>query len=247
MIGPPRHCTRSRSRSRPALLLLVAAALLATLRAASAQDALCCNEFVRFGGSWIGLQRQCPVETATPEQRAAVCGQLGRNICDEVATYCYTCDGNEAREQDPGGNSLGPGDPFFEGLAQGVVTAGVTGFEAEHLGAQERDGRVYFQIRIDGDGCPLLSGACVRAGEEYGNLPDGKQVGAKQLLLGSIQVAGGALRVSGRYVNVETGVIEGAAVGPTVNGTGSDAVAESMAGMLRELGLRCTEAQGFEY
>jgi hypothetical protein len=87
----------------------------------------------------------------------------------------------------------------------------------------------------------------MRAGEEHGNFPDGKQVGAKQLLLGSIQIAGSMLRVNGRYVNVETGVIEGAAAGPTVNGTGREAVAESMAGMLRELGLRCTEAQGFEY
>jgi hypothetical protein len=244
-----RGSTRSPCRSLPALLL-VAATPFAAIRAASAQDALCCNEFVRFGGSWIGLTRQCPVETATNEQRAAVCGQLGRNICDEVAPYCFTCDGNEAKEQDRDGDSLGPGDPFFEGLVEGVVAAGVAGFGPEHMAAQdrlERDGLVYFQMRIDAAGCPQLSGACVRAGEEYGNLPDGKQVGAKQLLLGSIQVAGGVVRVSGRYVNVETGVIEGAAVGPTVTGTGREAVAESIAGMLRELGLRCTEAQGFEY
>jgi hypothetical protein len=53
--------------------------------------------------------------------------------------------------------------------------------------------------------------------------------------------------VNGRYVNVDTGVIQDAAVGPTVIGTGREAIAQAMADMLRKLGLRCRQARGLEY
>jgi len=93
----------------------------------------------------------------------------------------------------------------------------------------------------------LPNGNCILSAGEKGYLPQGKQPGAKQMLLGAIQFAGTVVRVNGRYVNVETGVIEGAANSEIVTGTGREAIAQAMADMLKKLRLRCKQAQGLVY
>ena len=230
----------------PGLLL---AALLVLPRPAAAQEIICCNLLVGFGGDWFGALRQCrrKLEEASVEKRRSVCQQLGSATCEDVAPFCQPCRGDEAKKRNPGGNALGPGDPAYDGLADGARDAGIAGFGPQHIGAQQRDGRVFWQIRIDAGGCPLPNGDCVLWAGENGHLPPGKQAGAKHMLLGSVQVAGSVVRVNGRYVNVETGVIEGAAVSSTVTGTGREAIAEAMRDMLSKLGLRCKQAGGLQY
>lgn len=232
---------------------ITAAILLSLLAApAGAQGVICCNLLIDVKGSWIGASRQCRqvMERASAEQRSMACRQLGRSICADVAPYCQACTGDEAKKRNPGGNALGPGDPAYDGVVDGARAAGISGFGPEHVGLQDRresTGRIFWQIRIDADGCPLPNGDCIQEAGESGQLPPGKQVGAKQMLLGSIWFVGNSLRVNGRYVNVETGVIQGAAQSETVSGSGREAIAQAMADMLRKLGLRCQQARGLAY
>jgi len=173
-------------------------------------------------------------------------GQSARCSGDEC---CAPCKGDEAQKANPGGNALGPGDPIYDGMVDGARAAGLAGFGPEHIAIQdlrEKDGILKWQIRVDANGCPLPSAACILYAGEKGCIPEGKQEGAKQLLLGAIQFAGNAVRVNGRYVDVETGVVEGAAKA-TATGTGRDAVARAMADMLRQLGLRCQKARGLNF
>jgi hypothetical protein len=233
-------------------LLLCGGMLLALFPGyAPAQDVICCNHLLSFGGDWFGASRQCrgTMEKGTEAQRRSVCKQLKGKFCADVASYCQACTGDEARKRNPGGNSLGPGDPIYDGMVDGVRAAGITGFGPEHVGIQdrrERDGRLFWQIRVDAAGCPLPTGDCVLSAGENGYLPEGKQVGARQMLLGSVQFAGTLVRVNGRYVNVETGVIEGSAAG-TATGNGREAIAQAMAEMLKKLGTRCQQARGLVY
>ena len=230
----------------------VAVLALALAAPTAAQHVICCNLLVDVKGNWIGASRQCrqEMERASPEQRRRACQQIGSSICADVAPYCQACNGDEAKKRNPGGNSMGPGDPAYDGIVDGARAAGISGFGPEHVGLQDRrekDSRIMWQIRIDGDGCPLPNGDCIQSAGESGQLPPGKQPGAKQMLLGSIFFAGNALRVNGRYVNVETGVVQGAAQSETVSGTGREAIAQAMADMLRKLGLRCQQARGLTY
>lgn len=219
----------------------------------AAQDVICCNHLLSFGGDWFGALRQCraTMEKGSETQRRAVCKQLKGNFCADVASYCQACTGNEAKNL--GGNSLGPGDPIYDGMVDGARAAGISGFGPEHIGIQralgsrEKGGFFKWQIRVDDAGCPLPNGNCILSAGEKGYLPQGKQPGAKQMLLGGIQFSGNALRVNGRYVNVETGVIEGAANSEIVTGTGREAIAQAMADMLKKLGMRCQQARGLVY
>lgn len=231
--------------------LLAGAALLLGLlpRVAAAQELICCSQLVRFGGDWFGALRECgqQLEQAKPEQVRSVCQQLRRSACEEVAPYCQPCRGDEAKKRSPGSDSLAPGHPVYDGLVDGARGAGIAGFGPEHLAVQERDDWVFWQIRLDTGGCPLPGGDCIRWAGENGYLPEGKQEGSKLLVLGGVQIAGNALRVNGRYVSVETGVIQGSATSPTVTGTDRAAVAQAMTEMLRKLGMRCHKARGMEY
>lgn len=169
------------------------------------------------------------------------------DACAEAGASCQPCTGDEANKRNPGGNSLGPGDPIYDGMVDGARAAGFAGFGPEHIAIQdhrEKDGILKWQIRVDANGCPLPGGDCILWAGENGYLPEGKQEGAKQLLLGAIQFAGNAVRVNGRYVNVETGVIESAAKSDPVPGTDRAAIAQAMADMLGKLGLRCRNARG---
>ncbi len=243
---------RSTRPTAIAALLLVAGLLFGLLPGcAAAQDIICCNTLVRFGGSWIGAARQCkgPMDQGTPEQRASVCKQLKGNFCADVAEYCQACTGEEAKKRNPGGNSLGPGDPIYDGMVDGARAAGINGFSPEHIAIQDRrdrDGRLFWQIRVDADGCFLPGGDCILSAGDKGYLPEGKQPGAKQMALGSVQFAGSQVRVNGRYVNVETGVVQGAAAS-TATGTGREAIAQATADMLQKLGMRCQKARGLIY
>jgi hypothetical protein len=245
--------TAAARRTRVPGLVLGAGILLGVLPGpAAAQELICCNHLVSFGGDWFGALRQCgqKLETATPKQRQVVCQQVRGNFCEDVAPYCQPCKGDEAKKGNPGGTSLGPGDPIFDGMVDGARAAGITGFGPEHFGIQRVpgvDAILRWQIRVDADGCPLPNGDCILWAGKNGYLPEGKQVGAKQLVLGAIQFAGNTLRVNGRYVNVETGVIEGAANSAIVTGTDREAIARAMADMLRKLGLRCQQARGLTY
>ncbi|MBI4466690.1 MAG: hypothetical protein HY656_04610 [Acidobacteria bacterium] len=172
-------------------------------------------------------------------------GQSARCTGDE----CQPCKGDEAKKRNPGGNALGPGDPIYDGMVDGARAAGITGFGPEHIGVQdlrEKDGILQWQIRLDAQGCPLPTGDCVLWAGENGYLPEGKQEGAKEMVFGAIQFAGNSVRVNGRFVSVETGVISKSAKA-TTTGTGREAVARAMADMLRELGLRCQKARGLNF
>jgi hypothetical protein len=232
----------------------IAVAILLGLLAApaAAQHVICCNLLVDVKGNWIGASRQCRqvMEQASTEQRRGACEQVGRSVCAELEPYCQVCTGDEAKKRNPGGNSIGPGDPAYDGVVDGARAAGISGFGPQHVGLQDRresTGRIFWQIRIDADGCPLPNGDCIQEAGENGQLPPGKQAGAKQMLLGSIWFVGNSLRVNGRYVNVETGVIQGAATSETVVGSGREAIAQAMTDMLRKLGLRCQQARGLTY
>ena len=234
--------------SRIPALLLGAVILGLAPRPAPAQDVICCSLLVGMKGDWFGASRQCrqTLEQAKPAQRHAVCAAVGERVCEDVAPFCQPCSGDEARKRDPGGNSLGPGDPVFDGLVDGARNAGYGGFGPHHMGAQARDGRIFFQIRMDADGCPLPNGSCIMQAGEDGHLPPGKQLGGKVLFFGSVQVAGSATRVNGRHVNVETGVIQDAAAA-TVGGNDRAAIAKAMADMLQKLGVRCRKARGPQF
>jgi len=227
---------------------LLLAAVLVLPRPAAAQEIICCGLLVGFGGDWFGALRECrqKLEEAGAEKRRSVCQQLGGSTCEDVAPYCQPCRGDEAKKRDPGGNSLGPGDPVFDGLVDGARNAGYGGFGPHHMGAQARDGRIFFQIRMDADGCPLPNGSCIMQAVEDGSLPPGKQPGGKLMFLGSVQIAGSATRVNGRHVNVETGVIQDAAAA-TVEGNDRAAIAKAMADMLQKLGVRCRKARGPQF
>ena len=234
-------------------LLLGAGILVGVLPGcAAAQDIICCGQLVRFGGDWFGALRQCKekMEKATPEQRRAVCQQLKGSLCEDVAPYCQPCTGDEAKKKNfPGSDSLGPGDPIYDGMVDGARAAGITGFGPEHIGVQdhrEKGNILFWQIRVDAQGCPLPTGDCVLWAGENGYLPEGKQEGAKEMILGAIQFAGNSVRVNGRFVSVETGVISKSAKA-TTTGTGREAVARAMADMLRQLGLRCQKARGLNF
>lgn len=219
---------------------------------ARAQEIICCKQLVRFGGDWFGALRQCrqKLETATTAQRLSVCEQIKGGFCEDVVEYCQPCKGDEAKKRNPGGHALGPGDPAYDGMVDGARAAGIANFGPEHIaiqGNREKDHLLKWQIRLDTDGCPMPGGDCILWAGENGNLPEGKQIGAKQMLIGAIQFAGNSVRVNGRYVSVETGVVQDAAVGPTITGTGRAAIAQAMAGMLQKLGLRCKEARGLTY
>ena len=234
----------------PALLFCWGMLLTVFPRYTAAQDVICCNHLLGFGGDWFGASRQCKgtMEKGTEAQRRSVCKQLKGNFCADVASYCQACTGNEAKSL--GGNSLGPGDPIYDGMVDGARAAGIRGFGPEHIGIQDRrekDGLVFWQIRVDDAGCPLPNGNCILSAGEKGYLPQGKQPGAKQMLLGAIQFAGTLVRVNGRYVNVETGVIQGGAKSEPVTGTGREAIAQAMADMLKKLGMRCQQARGLVY
>lgn len=238
----------------PAFIGVVVLALaLGPLAApARAQHVICCNLLVDVKGNWFGAMRQCRqmMEKASTDQRQLVCQQVKGNLCEDVAPYCQACTGGEAKKRSPGGGTLGPGDPIYDGLVDGARAAGISGFGPEYIGVQDRRGEgalVFFQIRIDAAGCPLANGDCIRDAVEGGRLPKGKQEGAKEMLVGSIFFAGSVLRVNGRYVNVETGVIRDAAQSETVTGSGREAIAQAMADMLRKLGLRCKQARGLIY
>lgn len=237
-------------RARMRVSLLLAALLLPGMlpRPAAAQEIICCGLLIGFGGDWFGALRQCrqKLEGAKPEQRQAVCAAVGEEVCEDVAAICQPCTGEEAKKREPGGNSLGPGDPVFDGLVDGARNAGYSGFGPHHMGAQARDGRVFFQIRMDAEGCPLPNGSCILQAGEDGRLPRGKQVGGKLMFLGSVQIAGNATRVNGRHVSVETGVIQDAAAA-TVEGNDRAAIAKAMADMLQKLGVRCRKARGLQY
>lgn len=232
--------------------LLCACGIFSIADFARAQEIICCKRLIGFGGDWFGALRQCreKLETAAPAQRRNVCQQLQGNFCEDVAEYCQPCNGDEAKKRNPGGKALEPGDPSYDGLVQGARVAGISNFGPEHIAVQgnrNEDHLLKWQIRLDSDGCPLPGGDCILWAGENGSLPEGKQEGAKQMLLGAIQFAGNAVRVNGRYVSVETGVVRDAAVGPTVTGTGRDAIAQAMAGMLHKLGLECKVARGMTY
>ncbi len=240
-------------RNRAGALLLGAGVFVVVLPSpAAAQHIICCNQLVQVHGDWFGALRQCreKLEELTPQERRAACQQLKGNICEEVATYCQPCSGDEPKKRNPGRNALGPGDPIYDGMVDGARAAGFAGFGPEHIAIQdhrEKDGILKWQIRVDAKGCPLPGGDCILWAGESGYLPEGKQEGAKQLLLGAIQFAGNSVRVNGRYVNVETGVVEGAAKSDPVPGTDRAAIARAMADMLRKLGLRCQKARGLNY
>lgn len=229
--------------------LVAGAALALVPHLGAAQGVICCNLLVDMDGDWFGALRQCrqKLAEAKPAQVRSACEQLGRSACEEVEPYCQPCRGDEASKRDPGGGSLAPGHPVYDGLVDGARGAGVAGFGPEHVAAQERGGRIFWQIRLDAGGCPLPGGDCILWAGENGYLPEGKQVGAKLMLLGSVQSAGDAVRVNGRTVSVETGVVQDSAVSPTVGGTGRGAVAQAMGAMLKELGLRCRKSRGLEY
>lgn len=219
---------------------------------AAAQELLCCNHLVSFGGDWFGALRQCSqkLESASLAQRRKVCEQLKGDVCAEVAPYCQVCKGDEAKKKDSGGTYMGPGDPLFDGVVDGARSAGIAGFGPEHVVVQDRrekTARLFFTIRVDGAGCPLPNGDCIISANESGQVPPNKQVGAKLMLFGSVQFAGEVVRANGRYVNVETGVIQDAAVGPTIPGNDRAAIAKAVGEMLAKLGLRCQKARGLEY
>ena len=163
-----------------AALLGVALGVGLLPRPAAAQHVICCNLLVDFKGNWFGALRQCGemLKDAKPQQIGAVCHAVRSNVCDEVAPYCRPCRGDEAKKRNPGGNALGPGDAAYDGLVDGARAAGISGFGPEHVAAQQRDGRVFWQIRLDAGGCPLPGGDCIMAAGEDGYLPEGKQVGA---------------------------------------------------------------------
>lgn len=244
---------QARRTRMPALLFCVGMFLALLPGYTAAQEIICCNHLLSFGGNWFGALRQCreSMEKGSEQQRRSVCKQLKGNFCADVASFCKACTGNEAK--DLGGKALGPGDPIYDGMVDGVRAAGITGFGPEHIGIQravggrEKGGFFKWQIRVDADGCLLPNGDCILSAGEKGYLPHGKQVGAKQMLLGGIQFSGNALRVNGRYVNVETGVVEGAANSEIVTGTGREAIAQGMADMLRKLDMRCKQAHGLVY
>lgn len=234
-------------RARALLLGLVILGGLAP-RLAIAQDVICCNLLIGLEGDWFGASRQCrqALDEAKPEQRHAACRAVGANVCEDVAPFCQPCSGDEAKKRNPGSDALGPGDPVFDGLVDGARDAGLAGFGPHHIGAQPRNDRVVFQIRMDAQGCPLPNGDCIRWAGENGYLPQGKQIGGKLMFLGSVQIAGNAARVNGRHVNVETGVIQDAAAS-TVDGNDRAAIAKAMREMLQKIGLRCRRAQGLEF
>jgi len=230
---------------------LVCAAMLFGFGSApsGAQDLLCCNLLVPFKGDWFGALRQCreKLEQASPPQIRSACSAVKGNVCEEVAPFCRPCRGDEAKKCNPRGDSLAPGDPIYDGLVDGARAAGIVDFGAEHISVQQRRGLFLWQIRVDTNGCPMPGGDCIMAAGEGGYLPEGRQEGAKRLALGSVLVAGNALRVNGRYVNVETGVIEAAAVSDAVSGTDRASVAKAMSEMLARLGLQCRRARGLEF
>lgn len=236
-----------------ALVLAALAALLAG--PASAQDVICCNRLIGIDGDWFGALRDCAgtLEDATPAQRQIVCDvfQPPAAMCPDAAPYCggSLCDGSEPMKLDPDDEEvLGPDSPLVQGLVEGLVDSGVAGVGAEHVLLQQRQrtGRIQFTIRLDADGCLLVTGSCVLWAGSQGLIPEGSQPGALRLLFGSIELRGRKVRVRARIVDVETGVVLDAAKG-TAKGEPPLAVANAFAEALAKLDMSCLEAHTLEF
>jgi hypothetical protein len=90
---------------------------------------------------------------------------------------------------------------------------------------------ICFAVRLGEGGNPQPSIACIEQQIKQGNVEEGSQEGAKTLLIGCIQQAGGATRATVREVDVETGEIgrSGKGDGPGTNqGAVEDAVNKAL-------------------
>lgn len=122
-----------------------------------------------------------------------------------------------------------------DALVKGMQDAGFP-VGPEHVSVESKE-MSHFQVRLGEDGCILLSIEAIKAGCP----PDGKQKGAKRLLIGTVQHAGTTTRVTARIVEAETSVILKAAKADA-DGNGTDATTAAMNEALKQLKLEgCVE------
>jgi len=78
------------------LAALASGLLLLAPMPVAAQNLICCNTLVGFGGNWIGASRNCSgaLEKAGQAKRQQVCSQLqgAGGVCEEARPYCPACD-----------------------------------------------------------------------------------------------------------------------------------------------------------
>jgi hypothetical protein len=154
------------------------------------------------------------------------------------------CSGDDPTEEGDD-QGLGMDTPVGEGLVEGMQDAGVSNFGIEHIGIGEDHPGTYwrFSIRLDENGCPLPKHACIFEAINEGEVPEGSQVGAPTMMFGAVHIAGNRVRVSVRFVDVETGVVLGSARADA-EGTDASAIASAAAAAFSQLGMTCSQAKG---
>jgi len=237
-------------------LFIVLSLFLTVPSVTKAQDIICCNLLIGYGGDWFGAIRECEeiLLQSTKEQQFHVCSQFSdypSYICSEVTQYCDPCDGSEPKKNNPKDKeSLGPESPFMQGLVDGLDKYGISYLEAEHIAVQDKrkkQGLIKYQIRLDSNGCILPTAACVLFAGSQGKIPQGVQEGAKRMLIGSIQIAGNTVKVAARIVNVETGVIEDAGTATSKKRGRKNAIAEAFSKAMNKLDMSCYTARALNF
>lgn len=90
-------------------------------------------------------------------------------------------------------------------------------------------------VRLDAYGRSLPSQACIEEGVANGSVPPGSQFGARTMLYGAVQQAGGQTRVTVRIVSVSSGVVENSALGDA-SGTGDASIQQGATRAIQKLG-----------
>ncbi len=173
--------------------------------------------------AWLALAAAGPNQAQIGGiERALGCGTIGGvglDRCRDEATPTsgVSCE-NGGSADDLGGIEQAIGD--------GMRAAGWNPRADSVYVFRRHGGLICFQIRLDADGNPLPSLSCIAGHLDQGDVAEGSVTGAKTVIVGCIQQAGGRTRVTGREIELETGVIGDTGKGDAA-GTDADAVQEA--------------------